>query len=90
MKLAFNTWCYCSFPAWLPAYPIDYVIKSLAKIGYDGIELGCASPVAYPPYISTADRQKIRVLGSSRARRRMRKQRGQPDRSRTQDRRSEL
>jgi protein FrlC len=62
MKLAFNTWCYCSFPAWLPAYPIDYVIRSLAKIGYDGIELGCASPVAYPPYITAADREKIRGM----------------------------
>jgi fructoselysine 3-epimerase len=62
MKLSFNTWCYCSFPAWLPAYPIDYVIRSLGKIGYDGIELGCASPVAYPPYMTAADRQKVRGL----------------------------
>jgi len=62
MKLSFNTWCYCSFPAWLPAYPIDYVIKSLAKIGYDGVELGCASPVAYPPYMTTADREAVRRL----------------------------
>ncbi len=59
MKLAFNTWCYSSFPAWLPAYPIDYVIRNLSKIGYDGIELGCAAPVAYPPYITQQDRQKI-------------------------------
>ena len=59
MKLAFNTWVYCSFPAWLPAYPIEYVIKNLAKIGYDGIELGCASPVAYPPYMTKEDRNKV-------------------------------
>ena len=59
MKLSFNTWVYSSFPSWLPAYPIEYVIKSLARIGYDGIELGCASPVAYPPYLTKDDRKRI-------------------------------
>jgi protein FrlC len=59
MKLAFNTWVYSSFPAWLPAYPLEYVIRNLAKIGYDGIELGCASPVAYPPYMTRKDREII-------------------------------
>lgn len=62
MKLSFNTWTYCSFPVWLPAYPIEYVIKNLAKIGYDGIELGCASPVAYPPYMTKDDRKRISNL----------------------------
>jgi len=62
MKLSFNTWAYCSFPVWIPAYPIDYVIKKLAEIGYDGIELGCASPVAYPPYISGKERRRIKDL----------------------------
>jgi protein FrlC len=59
LKLAFNTWVYSSFPSWLPAYPIEYVIKHLSAIGYDGIELGCASPVAYPPYLTQADRKRI-------------------------------
>ena len=40
MKLAFNTWAYSSFPAWLPSYPIDYVIEHLAAIGYEYMELG--------------------------------------------------
>jgi protein FrlC len=53
---------YSSFPAWLPAYPIEYVIERLSEIGYDGIELGCASPVAYPPYIDNSDRARIRDL----------------------------
>ena len=56
IKLACNTWMYSSFPAWLPAYPIDYAIERLASIGYDGIELGCASPIAYPPYVNDDDR----------------------------------
>jgi len=62
MKLSCNTWMYSSFPAWLPAYPLDYVIESLSRIGYDGIELGCASPVAYPPYLDEKEREKIRNL----------------------------
>ena len=40
MKLAFNTWVYSSFPIWVPAYPLDDTIKRLARIGYDGIEIG--------------------------------------------------
>lgn len=62
MKLSCNTWMYSSFPAWLPAYPIDYVIEKLSEIGYDGIELGCATPVAYPPYIDESGRARIRDL----------------------------
>ncbi len=26
-KYAFNTWCYGSFPVWVPAYPLDEVIR---------------------------------------------------------------
>lgn len=59
MKLAFNTWMYSSFPSWLPAYPIDEVIKRLAIIGYDGIEIGAASPVAYPDDLDKARREEI-------------------------------
>ncbi len=61
-KLACNTWMYSSFPAWLPAYPIEYVIERLSAIGYDGIELGCASPVAYPPYMSAEKRKEVKKL----------------------------
>ncbi len=62
MKLSCNTWMYCSFPAWLPAYPLDYVIEHLASIGYDGIEIGCAAPTAYPPYMNDRERARIRDL----------------------------
>ncbi len=62
IKLACNTWMYSSFPAWLPAYPIEYVIERLAAIGYDGIELGCASPVAYPPYMDGEKRKLVRQM----------------------------
>ena len=63
MKLSFNTWVYSSFPVWVPAYPLEETIKRLARIGYDGIEIGAASPHAYPDYLSKERRQEIkRVL----------------------------
>lgn len=62
MKLSCNTWMFCSFPAWLPAYPLDYVIERLSAIGYDGIEIGCAAPTAYPPYMDDKERARIRDL----------------------------
>ncbi len=62
MKLSFNSFAYSSYPIWIPAYPIDYVIKNLAKIGYDGIELGCVSPTAFPPYVTSEDRKRINGL----------------------------
>lgn len=62
MKLSFNTWVYSSFPVWVPAYPLEETIKRLAKIGYDGIEIGAASPHAYPKYMSNQQRREIRQL----------------------------
>ena len=61
MKYAFNTWCYGSFPTWLPSYPLPVVIERLARIGYDGIEIGCASPHAWPDYLTAADRRALRT-----------------------------
>jgi fructoselysine 3-epimerase len=61
-KYAFNTWCYGSFPVWVPAYPLDEVIRRLARIGYDGIEIGCAAPHAWPAHLDKARRQALREL----------------------------
>jgi fructoselysine 3-epimerase len=62
MKYACNTWMYGSFPSWLPSYPLEEVIKRLAAIGYDGIEIGCAAPHAWPAYVSKAKRKTLRSL----------------------------
>jgi sugar phosphate isomerase/epimerase len=62
MKLSFNTWPYASFPVWLPAYPLEEVIKRIAKIGYDGIEIGAASPHAYPPTTTKERRKNIKSI----------------------------
>ena len=62
MKYAFNTWAFSHFPCWVPAYPIEEVIKRLADIGYDGIELGCAQPQAWPYFTDKEKRNSISKL----------------------------
>lgn len=62
MKLAFNTWVYSGFPVWVPSYPLEEVIKRLARIGYDGIEIGAAAPHAFPDYLDAARRREIRKV----------------------------
>jgi protein FrlC len=62
MKLSFNTWPYASFPVWLPAYTLEETIKRIARIGYDGIEIGAASPHAYPPTLSDDRRKMIKKV----------------------------
>jgi fructoselysine 3-epimerase len=59
MKISFNTWVYSSFPSWLPSYPLEEVINRLSAMGYDGIEIGCASPHAWPDYVSSERRKVI-------------------------------
>ncbi|WNS79602.1 sugar phosphate isomerase/epimerase family protein [Domibacillus sp. DTU_2020_1001157_1_SI_ALB_TIR_016] len=60
--IAFNTWPYSGFPAWVPSYPLDDVINRLSSFGYDAIEIGCASPHAWPDYLSKERRQEISTL----------------------------
>ena len=62
MKYAFNTWAYSSFPSWLPCYPLDEAIRRIAAIGYDGVEIGCAAPHAWPAYLSKERRAELRSL----------------------------
>jgi fructoselysine 3-epimerase len=62
MKLSFNTWVYSSFPIWVPAYPLEETIRRIARIGYDGIEIGAAAPHAYPAYMSPERRRDIRKV----------------------------
>jgi fructoselysine 3-epimerase len=62
VKISYNTWAYSSFFVWVPAYTLDDTIKRLAKIGYDGIEIGAAAPHAYPPHLSKERRAQVRDL----------------------------
>ncbi|RYC29238.1 sugar phosphate isomerase/epimerase [Lichenibacterium minor] len=61
-KYAFNTWCYSSFPVWVPSYTLDEAIKRIARAGYDGIEIGCAAPHAWPAHLDRQRRVDIRSL----------------------------
>ena len=62
IKFSYNTWPYSSFLNWVPSYPLDYTIKRLAAIGYDGIEIGAAAPHAYPAYLTPQRRLEIRKV----------------------------
>lgn len=61
-KYAFNTWVYSSFPCWVPSYSLDETIRRIAAIGYDGIEIGCAAPHAWPAHLSKTRRAELRFL----------------------------
>ncbi len=62
MKLSFNTWAYSSFPVVVPAYPLEETIKRIARVGYDGLEIGAASPHAYPDYLNKEQRRRIKQV----------------------------
>jgi protein FrlC len=61
MKLAFHSWLYSSLASWLPSYPLEQVIREVAGLGYEGIEIGAASPHAFPDYLDQQDRARIRA-----------------------------
>ncbi len=61
-KYAFNTWCYGSFPVWVPSYTLEETIKRIARAGYDGIEIGCAAPHAWPAYLNSQRRAYLKSL----------------------------
>ena len=61
-KYAFNTWVYSSFPCWVPSYSLEDTIRRIAAIGYDGIEIGCAAPHAWPAYLPAAKRKDLKSL----------------------------
>ena len=61
-KYAFNTWAYSSFPVWVPSYTLEDTIKRIARAGYEGIEIGCAAPHAWPAYLNAQRRTDLRAL----------------------------
>ena len=67
MQYAFNTVLW-EFPGLVPSYPLDEVIRRLSRIGYDGIEIGCAAPHALPPSLDRATAGDPPVAGGRGAR----------------------
>jgi len=43
-------------------HPIKEVIKRLSEIGYDGVEIGCAAPHAWPYYLNDDKCTKIKKV----------------------------
>jgi sugar phosphate isomerase/epimerase len=62
MKISYNNWGYTAFFVWVPAYTLDETIKRLAKMGYDGIEIGAGAPHAYPAHLTPERRREVRAL----------------------------
>lgn len=62
MKISYNNWAYTSFFVWVPAYTLDDTIQRLAKLGYDGIEIGAGAPHAYPSQLTAERRAQIKEL----------------------------
>jgi sugar phosphate isomerase/epimerase len=62
MKISYNNWAYSSFFVWVPAYTLDETIKRLARIGYDGIEIGAGAPHAWPAHLTPERRREVREL----------------------------
>ncbi|MGN6101169.1 MAG: sugar phosphate isomerase/epimerase family protein [Devosia sp.] len=61
-KYSFNTWCYSSFPVWVPSYSLEEAARRIAAAGYDGIEIGCAAPHAWPAHLSPGRRAELKSL----------------------------
>jgi fructoselysine 3-epimerase len=61
-KYSFNTWCYSSFPVWVPSYPLEEAAKRIARAGYDAMEIGCAAPHAWPAHLSSARRRELKSI----------------------------
>lgn len=55
VRIGINTWLYASFPVWTPSYTLEDTIDHVGAAGFDSIELGAASPHAWPEYM-TGDR----------------------------------
>lgn len=51
VSIGLNTWLYASFPVWTPSYTLEDTIDRIDNYGYDSVELGAASPHAWPQYM---------------------------------------
>jgi fructoselysine 3-epimerase len=60
--IALNTLMYSSGFSWLPCRSLEDTISSVARLGYDGIEIAACAPHAYPAFVDDARRREIRKL----------------------------
>lgn len=60
--IALNTLMYSSGFSWLPCRSLEDTISSVARLGYDGIEIAACAPHAYPVFVDDERRRTIRKL----------------------------
>ena len=60
--IALNTLLYSSGFSWLPCRSLEDTVDSVARLGYEGIEIAACAPHAYPAYLDAARRRDIRKL----------------------------
>lgn len=58
-RIGLNTWLYGSFPAWTPSYTLEDAITHIDDAGFDSIEIGAASPHAWPQYMDEERKASI-------------------------------
>jgi protein FrlC len=58
--IALNTLMYSSGFSWLPCRSLEDTISSVARLGFDGIEIAACAPHAYPAFVDGARRRTIR------------------------------
>jgi protein FrlC len=58
--IALNTLMYSSGFSWLPCRSLEDTISSVARLGYDGIEIAACAPHAYPAFVDSGQRRTIR------------------------------
>jgi fructoselysine 3-epimerase len=61
-RIALNTLLYSSGFSWLPCRSLEDTVDSVARLGYDGIEIAACAPHAYPAYLDAARRRDVRKL----------------------------
>jgi protein FrlC len=60
--IALNTLMYSSGFSWLPCRSLEDTVSSVARLGYDGIEIAACAPHAYPAFLDDQRRRAIRKI----------------------------
>jgi fructoselysine 3-epimerase len=58
--IALNSLLYSSGFAWVPCRSMEDTIDTVARLGYDGIEIAACAPHAFPAYVDEERRRTIR------------------------------
>jgi protein FrlC len=62
--IAFNSLMYASCFSWTPCRSLEDTMATVARLGYDGIEIAAGAPHAYPAYVDADRRRAIRAAAA--------------------------